>query len=188
LHLRLQTTMIYVTHDQTEAMTLGNRIAVMKDGQIQQIGEPLEVYEKPVNKFVAGFIGNPPMNFMKGKIVKKDSEFYFDEGELFLKVPREFSPRVQRYVSQEVIMGVRPEHIHDKLFFPEAPREITCRVRCEVVEPMGVETHLHLSTSHHTFICRTSADNRPAIGQDLDVVFEMSKAKFFDKDTEKSIV
>ena len=188
LHLRLQTTMIYVTHDQVEAMTLGTRIAVMKDGEIQQVADPLTVYNNPANKFVAGFIGSPPMNFMEGKIVKRDRRFYFDEGSMCLRIVEDHYSKIKRYEGKEVIFGIRPEHIYDKLFVSEASKEMCARVRCEVVEPMGVETHIHLSTARHTFIFRASPDDRPAVGQELEVVFDMSKAKFFDKDTEKSIV
>ena len=187
LHLRLQTTMIYVTHDQIEAMTLGNRIAVMKDGQIQQFAEPLAVYENPANKFVAGFLGSPPMNFMEGRIIKIERKYYFDEGSIRLKISEDKYEKISSYEGKEVIFGIRPENIYDKLFTPEASKEICARVRCEVTESMGSETYVYLNTARHSFIMKTSLNNIPAIGQELEVVFDMSKAKFFDKETEVTI-
>src|SRR3984885_9923917 len=115
LHKRLQATMIYVTHDQLEAMTMGDRIVVMKNGFVQQIADPISLYEKPVNKFVAGFIGTPAMNFMDGALVKKRTGIYFNEDNFEIKLPDSFVPQVESYVGKEVILGIRPEDIHDKM-------------------------------------------------------------------------
>jgi multiple sugar transport system ATP-binding protein len=188
LHIRLQTTMIYVTHDQTEAMTMGDRIAVMKDGLIQQIADPITIYDKPVNKFVASFIGSPPMNFMKGRIVKISDIFYFDEGRIRVRIAKEMESKLARFVEQEVILGIRSEDIYDKLFVSTAPAENVVRVTCEVVEPMGAEVYLYLNTGRHSFVARVGAHDRPLINQDMDLVFDMSKAHFFRVDTEKTIV
>jgi len=188
LHIKLQTTMIYVTHDQTEAMTLGQRIVIMNDGLVQQIADPLTVYDKPVNKFVAGFIGTPPMNFLNGKIIKKDSKFYFDEGRIRVKLVDQMMDKVVRYVGKEVVFGVRSEDIYDKLFVSEAPPENVATLSCEVVEPMGSEVYLHLSTGKHRLIAKVGGHNKPQINQDMDVVFDMNKIHFFDKDTEKTII
>ncbi|MDP3143711.1 MAG: sn-glycerol-3-phosphate ABC transporter ATP-binding protein UgpC [Candidatus Omnitrophota bacterium] len=188
LHLRLQTTMIYVTHDQTEAMTMGDRIAVMKDGMVHQIADPMTIYDKPDNKFVAGFIGFPPMNFLNGKIIKKDSRIYFDEGRIQVKLIEEMHDRIRPYIGKEIIFGIRSEDIYDKLFVSEAPPENVVRVTCEVVEPMGSEVYLHLNTGKHTFIARVGAHDRPEVNRDMDLVFDMSKVHFFDKDTEETII
>ncbi len=190
LHIRLQSTMIYVTHDQTEAMTLGNRIVVMNEGVIHQIDTPAAIYDKPVDKFVAGFIGNPPMNFIDGRIVEKDSKFYFIEtdGRIKVKIADEMTPILQSYLEKEIIFGIRSEDIYDKLFASEAPPENTVTMACEVVEPMGSEMFLHLSTGRHTIIARVGGREAPPINRDMDVVFDMTKAHFFDKDTEKTIV
>ena len=188
LHLRLQTTMVYVTHDQTEAMTMGDRIAVMKNGEIQQVADPIAVYDRPANKFVAGFIGFPPMNFMTGKIIKKDGRFYFDEGKFVVKLVEEMNNSIAKYLNKEVVFGIRSEDIHDKLFVSEAPPENIVRAICEVVEPMGSEVYLHLNTGTHTFIARVGAYNRPEVNRDMDLVFDMSKVHFFDKDTEETII
>ncbi|MFA5345964.1 MAG: sn-glycerol-3-phosphate ABC transporter ATP-binding protein UgpC, partial [Candidatus Omnitrophota bacterium] len=182
LHIRLQTTIIYVTHDQTEAMTMGDRIAVMKDGVLNQVADPIAVYDHPKNKFVAGFIGSPPMNFMNGKIVKKDGRLYFDEGKIQVKLVDDMRQKMNSYVGREVIFGIRSEDVYDKLFVSEAPPENIVRVNCEVYEPMGSEVYLYLNTGKHTFIARVGAHDRPKINQEMDLVFDMSKVHFFDKD------
>ena len=188
LHIRLQTTIIYVTHDQVEAMTMGDKVAVMKDGVLQQVGDPITVYDCPKNKFVAGFIGSPPMNFMKGKIIKKDGRIYFDEGKIQVKLVEDMHPKLTPYIGKEVILGIRSEDIYDKLFVSQAPPENIVKVNCEVVEPMGSEVYLYLNTGKHTFIARVGAHDRPQVNQDIDVVFDMSKVHFFDKDSEETIV
>ena len=188
LHIRLQTTIIYVTHDQIEAMTMGDRIAVMKDGILLQVADPITIYDHPKNKFVAGFIGSPPMNFMQGRLIKKDGRIYFDEGKLMVKLVEEMYPKIMRYLGRELIFGIRSEDIYDKLFVSEAPPENIVRVNCEVYEPMGSEVFLYLNTGKHTFIARVGAHDRPKLNQDMDVVFDMSKVHFFDKDSEETIV
>ncbi|MBI4982472.1 MAG: sn-glycerol-3-phosphate ABC transporter ATP-binding protein UgpC [Candidatus Omnitrophica bacterium] len=188
LHIRLQTTIIYVTHDQVEAMTMGDRIAVMKDGLLQQLADPITVYDRPKNKFVAGFIGSPPMNFMNGKIIKKEGKLYFNEGRINVRVVEEMYPKMMPYVGKDIIFGIRSEDIYDKLFVSEAPQENIVRVTCEVFEPMGSEVYLYLNTGKHTFIARVGAHDKPNVNQDMDLVFDMSKVHFFDKDTEETIV
>jgi len=188
LHIRLQTTIIYVTHDQIEAMTMGDRIAVMKDGVLQQVADPITIYDHPANKFVAGFIGSPPMNFMRGRIIKKDGRIYFDEGKLQVKLVEHMHEAMMPYRDRDVIFGIRSEDIYDKLFVSDAPPENIVRVNCEVVEPMGSEVYLYLNTGRHTFIARVGAHDRPKVNQDIDMVFDMSKVHFFDKDTEKTII
>ena len=188
LHLRLATTMIYVTHDQTEAMTMGDRIAVMKDGVVQQVADPISIYDHPVNKFVASFIGSPPMNFMFGRIIKKDGRYYFDEGKIRVKIVEDMYKILSPYAGKEIIMGLRAEDIYDKLFVSTAPPENIVKVTCEVVEPLGAEVYLYLNTGKHNFIARVGAHDRPPINQDMDLVFDMSKVHFFDKDTETTII
>jgi multiple sugar transport system ATP-binding protein len=188
LHIRLQTTIIYVTHDQIEAMTMGDRIAVMKGGLLQQVADPITIYDHPANIFVAGFIGSPPMNFMAGRIVKKDGRLYFNEGKLQVRLVEEMFSKLMPYVGKELIFGIRCEDIYDKLFVSEVPPENIVRVNCEVVEPMGSEVYLYLNTGRHTFIARVGAHDRPRVNQDIDVVFDMSKVHFFDKASEKTIV
>ncbi|MBP7088795.1 MAG: sn-glycerol-3-phosphate ABC transporter ATP-binding protein UgpC [Candidatus Omnitrophica bacterium] len=188
LHLRIQTTMIYVTHDQIEAMTLGDRIAVMKDGIIKQFADPLTIYNKPADKFVAGFIGSPPMNFMNGIIVKKDGSLYFDEGSFKVKILEQMHQPLNNYVGKKVIFGIRPENIHDKIFASYATPDNTLMVLCDVVETMGAENYLYLSTGKHTLIAVVDAANKPSIGSMVEIVFNMEKVHFFDPSTEYSIV
>ncbi len=188
LHLKIQTTMIYVTHDQTEAMTLGDRIAVMKDGKILQCDTPLKVYDEPVSKFVAGFIGSPPMNFMQGLVIKKDGGLYFDEGNFRVKIIEEMYPKLKDYIDKEVVLGIRPEDVYDKLFASHATPGNTVSVLCDVVETMGSENYLYLSTGKHVFIAVVDAGNIPAIGGIVEIVLDMNKVHFFDLSTEKSIV
>ncbi|MBN3040428.1 MAG: sn-glycerol-3-phosphate ABC transporter ATP-binding protein UgpC, partial [Candidatus Omnitrophica bacterium] len=152
LHLKIQTTMIYVTHDQTEAMTLGDRIAVMKNGEVLQFDTPLNVYDRPANKFVAGFIGSPPMNFMSGTIDKNDGYLYFDEGNFRIKILEDMYPALKKYLKKEVVFGIRPENIYDKLFASNATPDNTLTALCDVMETMGSENHLYLSTNKHTMV------------------------------------
>jgi multiple sugar transport system ATP-binding protein len=187
LHARLRTTMIYVTHDQLEAMTLGDRVAVMNKGDILQTDEPMSIYKKPLNKFVAGFIGFPPMNFIEGKIVKKGERLYFDEGMSQLRVSENSKRALSGYVDKGLILGIRPEDIYDRLFSSEVAPENTARAFLEVVEAMGVETHLHLKTKRNQFISKIPSSQKPGPNQDMELVFDMSKAHFFDRDTEKTI-
>src|SRR3989338_8103236 len=188
LRMRLQTTFIYVTHDQTEAMTLGDRIAVMKDGKIQQCADPISVYDKPANKFVASFIGLPPMNFMNGKIIKKERKYYFDEGKFQVKIVEDMYNTLVPYEGKEITFGIRAEDIYDKLFVAVAPLENTIQATCEVVEPMGSEVFLYLNSGKNQCIARVGAHNRPEVNRDMDLVFDISKVHFFDKETESTIL
>lgn len=188
LHLRLQTTIIYVTHDQIEAMTMGDRIAVMKNGILQQVADPIEVYDHPKNKFVAGFIGSPPMNFAQGQLIKKNGRIYFSSGKIYVKAAEDMHKALTSYVGKEVSFGLRSEDIYDRLFVNLTPSENIVRVNCEVVEPMGSEVFLYLNTGKSTFIARVGAHDRPKVNQEMDVVFDMSKAHFFTIDTEETIV
>lgn len=188
LHTRLQTTMIYVTHDQIEAMTMGTRIVVMKDGVIQQIDGPITLYDKPKNKFVAGFIGSPPMNFMNGKVIKKDEKFYFNEGTFSVRIIDEMRGKLTPHLDKEVVFGIRPEDIYDRLFAQYAAEENVITATCEVYEPMGAEVFLHLNTGKHTFIARVGGHARPALNQDMELVLDMNKVHFFDIETEEAII
>ncbi|MBN1793527.1 MAG: sn-glycerol-3-phosphate ABC transporter ATP-binding protein UgpC [Candidatus Omnitrophica bacterium] len=188
LHIRLQSTMIYVTHDQVEAMTMGDRIAVMKDGVVQQIDDPMTLYNKPVNRFVAGFIGTPPMNFMAGTIIKSGGKIYFDEGNFKVRVVDDMMDTLSPHLNRDIIFGLRSEDIYDKLFVSEAPPENIIKVTVEVVEPMGSDVFIYLKTKKHSFTARVGGNNQPEVNQEIDLVFDMSKAHFFDPETERAIV
>jgi len=187
LHLRLKTTMIYVTHDQTEAMTMGDRIVVMNAGVVQQVADPLTVYEHPVNRFVAGFIGAPQMNFVEGTMQRVDGQLFLEEGAFRLRVVEEMSDRLEPYVGRSILFGIRPEDLYDKLFVAEAPAESTATATVDVIEPMGSEVYLHLRVGRHAVVARVGPQARPEINQDLDVVFDMGKAHFFDLEDHHAI-
>lgn len=188
LRLRLQTTFVYVTHDQTEAMTLGDRIAVMKDGIVQQCADPMTIYDHPVNKFVAGFVGSPPINFMKGRLLVVNGRYYFDEGHFKVKLVEHMQRPLSPYEGREVVFGIRAEDIYDKLFVSESSPDNTISATCEVVEPLGSEVYLYLNTGRHNFIARVGAHNRPEVNREMSLVFDMNKVHFFDPKTENTII
>lgn len=185
LHKRLQTTTIYVTHDQTEAMTMATRLVVMKDGIIQQVGVPKEVYDKPDNVFVGGFIGSPSMNFFSGKF--SDGYFQLDET-TFVKVPEDKTKLLvkQGYNQKELLLGVRPEDIYDE---PEFVTGSNAKLESEVevAELMGSETFLYLTINNQSFVARVDAKSDITSGQAMLLAFDMAKTHFFDPDTELRI-
>ncbi len=188
LRLRLQTTFVYVTHDQTEAMTLGDRIAVMKDGVIHQCADPMTIYDHPTNKFVAGFVGSPPINFIAGRLLAADGKYYFDEGRFKVRVVEHMHHALRPYEGKEIVFGIRAEDIYDKLFVSESSPDNTINATCEVVEPLGSEVYLYLSTGQHNFIARVGAHNRPEVNREMSLVFDMNKVHFFDLKTENTII
>ncbi|MEA3305341.1 MAG: sn-glycerol-3-phosphate ABC transporter ATP-binding protein UgpC [Candidatus Omnitrophota bacterium] len=188
LHNKLKTTMIYVTHDQVEAMTLGDRVAVMKDGVIHQCAPPMEIYDKPVNKFVAEFIGSPPMNFMDGVVRKKAEKLFFDEGDFQVEIADKMVDALRPYLDKKVIFGIRPEDIYDKFFIVKAQPGNTVSVTVEVVETMGSEVYLYLHTRKHSLTARVGTRSTPKAYQKLDVVFDMGKVHLFNKESEKTII
>ena len=194
LHDRLGATMIYVTHDQVEALTLGDRVAVMKEGVIQQVANPLALYQKPANLFVAGFIGSPPMNFFKGILVRQSDRLSFctqndlhDSSARGFTVPLsdEQAARLERFVDHPVILGMRPEHLVPQAAAIPEQNSITATV--EVVEPMGSETHLHFVTEAQSFVARVESDFPADCGQPVSVRLNMAQAHFFDPDTEQAL-
>lgn len=188
LHERLQATIIYVTHDQVEAMTLADKIVVMKDGVIHQIGTPLEIYNKPANKFVAGFIGSPPMNFINGRIVKKDHSLFFDEGGFTIKIPEEFEDKLYDFIDKEVILGIRPEDIYDRIYLPTAEAEDVVVATVNIVELLGNVKHLHLISGSSNFVCIVKSSNQAEEGNTVEVVFDTTKIHIFNKQTEEAII
>lgn len=185
LHQRLGTTTIYVTHDQTEAMTMATRLVVMKDGVIQQVGTPKEVYEKPENIFVGGFIGSPAMNFLKGRL--EDGKFII--GNVTIGVPEGKMKvlREQGYVGKEVILGIRPEDFHDEPVFIEASQNTKITANVEVAELLGAETMVYSQIDGQEIVARIDARTEIKPGHQLDLALDMNKAHFFDIETEKRI-
>ncbi len=189
LHSRLKTTMIYVTHDQVEAMTMGDRVCILRSGEIQQFDDPVSVYERPANKFVAGFIGTPPMNFFEGKIVKKQDKYYFQGNELDLKITEAMYPVIKSYAGKEIIMGIRAEDIHDIGYVTFAKQTGNrAKVICDVIEPMGSDSFVYFRSGEKTFVARMRPNLAPSVESEVEVIFDMAKVHFFDKDTEKTIV
>src|SRR5208282_2642512 len=161
LHHRLQATMIYVTHDQIEAMTMGDRIVVLKDGLIQQIGTPLGLYNTPVNRFVAGFIGSPPMNFLKVGLKMEGGKLFADEGTFRLELTPQQTETLRNYAGKDAILGVRPED----LLYTEAPeRTNNIPTKVEVIEPLGSEIHLWVSTKNNQLVAKVAPRHTFHIG------------------------
>ena len=183
LHQRLNATMIYVTHDQIEAMTMGTKIVVMKDGHVQQIGEPLYLYNHPINKFVAGFIGTPPMNFLSVTIKKEGDKIVADEGTFTVVPTAEQQASLKDYVGKDVYFGVRPED----LVYSEAPAaENNMQMKVSNKEPLGAETHLFLSTKTQSIVARVQASSKGdfKIGETVNFKPAMERCKFFAKNPE----
>ena len=186
LHTKLEATMVYVTHDQVEAMSMGQRIVVLKDGLIQQVDEPLHLYEKPANKFVAGFIGSPAMNFFEGRI-RKRGELLFHNEDLNLQVAPDMESTLSSHVGKEVFFGIRPEHISYGGEGSDQTHGSMVAASLDVYEPLGSEVYLYLSVGGHPFIARTEMRTVPKAGDRLEVVFDMSRAHFFESESEKAI-
>ncbi|MEC1177864.1 sn-glycerol-3-phosphate ABC transporter ATP-binding protein UgpC [Metasolibacillus meyeri] len=185
LHQRLKTTTIYVTHDQTEAMTMASRLVVMKDGIVQQIGTPADVYGTPENKFVGGFIGSPSMNFFKGTL----QEDGFKVGDTILTVPAEKYEllKEQGYVQKDIFLGVRPEHIYESSSVNAEPFFTEVAAAIDVSELTGAELMLHTQLHGQPYIARVNSDTKIAQGQVAKLFFDMSRVHFFDLETEKRI-
>jgi multiple sugar transport system ATP-binding protein len=176
--------MIYVTHDQVEAMTMANKIVVMKDGKIQQIGAPLELYNRPINKFVAGFIGSPPMNFLTVKVLEEGGSVVLDEGTFKVKPDASHVEYLKKYIGKEVFFGIRPED----LSYAESAADNSFPVKITVVEPLGADIHLWLITNTQPLVARTEPHYTFKVGDVANFVPHMDKARYFDKETELSIL
>ena len=190
LHQRVETTFVYVTHDQVEAMTMATRIVVMKDGLIQQVDTPQNLYDSPVNMFVAGFIGTPQMNFINGTLVQRGDDVFFDFEENSIKLPPEKAnnPALKEYIGQEVVVGIRPECIHDEPAQIAALEETTIDSYVEVTELMGAEIYLYLLVGETKLTARVSSRSTSRAGDTIKIALEASRMHIFDKDTERCIV
>ena len=192
LHAKLGATMVYVTHDQVEAMTMGDRICVMKDGHIMQVAAPLELYNRPANLFVAGFIGSPAMNFFKGTLRQAGNALQFVEtntagAPAVITLDARLGTRAQGYVGKSVVFGIRPEDVQDTLTVANPDPARTIDVRVEVSEPMGAETFLYLTTGATSFVARVSPTDRFEPEQSVRVTLKLENAHLFDVETEKVI-
>jgi multiple sugar transport system ATP-binding protein len=188
LHSQLASTMIYVTHDQVEAMTMGDRICLMKHGRIQQVAKPMEIYNNPANMFVAAFIGSPPMNFFEGTIVQKGDGLYFieatnrpDPDAFMVKADPSQGAKLEGWIGKDIIFGIRPEDLQDVpvAFVGANGQSITATV--EVAEPMGAETYFYLRTGNHSFVLRAPGQLFERVGHKVSLLPRMEKAHFFEK-------
>ncbi|MBQ5334596.1 MAG: sn-glycerol-3-phosphate ABC transporter ATP-binding protein UgpC [Oscillospiraceae bacterium] len=199
LHKRLGTTFIYVTHDQTEAMTMGDRIVVMKGGFVQQIDTPQNLYETPCNKFVAGFLGSPQMNFIDATLIYRDGQYVVQFGSSDTKVSRgakyevvlpqsKITPDLEHYIDKEVIMGIRPENVHDEPQYLASATTGIVKCNVEITELMGAEVYLYLECEGSKITARVSPKSTARPQDEIDVVFDAEAIHLFDKETEKTII
>ncbi|HOX30697.1 MAG TPA: sn-glycerol-3-phosphate ABC transporter ATP-binding protein UgpC [Spirochaetales bacterium] len=184
LHDRLNATMIYVTHDQVEAMTMGTKIVVMRDGKVQQIGSPLYLYNQPINKFVAGFLGTPPMNFMTVKVVEEGGAVKVDEGSFVLTPAPAHQALLKPYVGKEVSFGIRPEDLPHS----ESRGQGTIPAKVNVVEPLGADINVYAATAKHSLTARLPPHHVFKAGEEIAFAPVMTKACYFDKESEVSIL
>jgi len=186
LHKRLEATIIYVTHDQTEAMTMGDKIVVMKDGVVQQVDTPLNLYNFPNNKFVAGFIGSPPMNFINGLIYNQNElSFVSSDNEIKIKLPAKYKVSLNQFVNKQVVLGIRPEHIVLKSSDEVSVHKQLCSI--SVAEQMGNETILYFSLGGAEFIARVSAIEKPNASDRLLLFLKLDKLHFYNADSGDAI-
>ena len=196
IHKKLGTTFIYVTHDQTEAMTMGDRIVCMKDGFVQQIDTPQNLYENPVNKFVAGFLGSPQMNFIDAELKEEYGQFIVEFGatngrgnRYQIIVPEsKVNEELGNYVGKEVILGVRPESINDEEMYLSNASTGVIDTNVEITEMMGAETYLYLLCEGIPLTARVSPRSTARPGDDIKVAIDPNRIHIFDKETEKAIV
>ena len=187
LHQRLETTFIYVTHDQVEAMTMGTRIMVIKDGVKQQIDTPQNLYEYPVNLFVAGFIGSPAMNFMDAKLVERGDKVALDCRDFLLDVPEGKATVYRQHLGEDVILGIRPEDTHDVEYCPAGINKSLVEVRVDVTELLGREVVVHLTSDNIQFQGIFDSRTKARVGNTMAVAFNMDSMHMFDKQTELAI-
>jgi multiple sugar transport system ATP-binding protein len=188
LHQRLSTTFVYVTHDQVEAMTMGTRIAVLKDGILQQLDSPQNLYDYPANLFVAGFIGSPSMNFFEGRLSAEDGAVFVDMDSFRVQLPADKAAVLrEKNPPKEIIFGVRPEDIYDAAYVgPGVTPANIGQVMVEVTEPMGFEMYVHMTSGEQSFLGRVDSRSKARAGQHMEVVLGMDAVHVFDRKTEQA--
>jgi len=180
LHDSLQTTIIYVTHDQVEAMTMGTKIVVMKDGLIQQIGTPLGVYNFPVNIFVAGFIGSPMMNFIPCRVLSKDGRLMVDAEAFHFPIPEKKAPYYQSLAGSEAFWGIRPNDIYNRLYAPEHLKENVIRAVVNLIEPLGSEINLNVTAGKHNLVAMVDTQTTVRRHQEIELAIDLNKMHLFE--------
>jgi len=187
LHQRLGTTFIYVTHDQVEAMTMGTRIVVMRDGVLQQVDSPQVLYDTPVNIFVAGFIGSPAMNFLDAELIERDGKMAVNCRDFVLEVPEDRAEVYRPHLGSEVIFGIRPEDTHDPEYAPPGITRALVEAKVDVTELMGNEVIVYLVTDHSQFLGRFDPRTSARVGNTMQIALNMDRMHIFDKQTEMAI-
>jgi len=187
LHRRLGTTFIYVTHDQTEAMTMGTRIAVLNDGVLQQVDTPQNLYDYPSNVFVAGFIGSPAMNFFEGQLVKPDGQIVVETPDFQVEIPEGQQEVYEPHVGKDVMFGIRPEDVHDPEYAPPGIEGARVSAQVSVTELMGNEVITYMETDSNRFLGRFDPRTSVSVGNVVDAVFNMDRMHIFDQKTELAI-
>jgi multiple sugar transport system ATP-binding protein len=187
LHHRLETTFVYVTHDQVEAMTMGTRILVLKDGLMQQIDSPQNLYDRPDNLFVAGFIGSPSMNFFDATLVQRDGKVAVETRDFVVDAPEDKANVYREHVGKEVIFGIRPDNTYDKGFAPPGIKEAVIEAQVEVTELLGNEVVVYLATENNEFLGRFDPRTQAKVGDTIPITFDMDRMHVFDKKTERAI-
>ncbi len=182
LHDQLKTTIIFVTHDQVEAMTMGTKIVIMKDGVIHQVASPMDIYEYPINRFVGGFIGSPGMNFVPARITGKESQLYVNADSFELMLPQEKAKFLEGKKGQEIILGIRPEHIEDKAFEDKTFVTDSFKAVVEVVETLGAEVQLDVTVGEHSLVARVDSRTRAARHEQIELSVNMDKVHIFEKE------
>jgi multiple sugar transport system ATP-binding protein len=186
--------MIYVTHDQTEAMTLGERIAVMNQGRLQQVADPMTLYHKPANMFVAGFIGSPPMNFFTGTVVERGSTVAFQEANgkgdmppkgISLRLQDLMPDMVKRFMGKKIVMGIRPEHIHASR---QDNSETSIKAMPDAIMPVGPEIYVQASSAAHSFVARLPAPTTINAKETIELAFDVRFAHFFDPESQNRVI
>jgi len=188
LHARLKTTTVYVTHDQVEAMTMGDVIVVMKDGLVQQMDSPLPLYEKPANQFVAGFIGSPAMNFVPAQLRESAGRVHVEANGFRVEMPQDLASLAREWVGREVVFGLRPEDIADRALTGDANPAWTVRALVDVHEPLGSDVILYLTAGSQSIVARVDAHSQAKMGQTIDAVFNMRKMHLFNATTQEAII
>jgi multiple sugar transport system ATP-binding protein len=183
LHQRLGTTFVYVTHDQTEAMTMATRIAVLDHGELQQVGTPQELYDEPRNVFVATFIGSPAMNLVEATVSKDGDETQLTFGGLQLATPPALAKRLAAQAGKRVLLGIRPEDVHDREYVPSNITPAPVPAQVDVTELLGSEVFLHALIGGETMLARVDPRTRARPGQEIDLAFDMGRAYVFDPET-----
>ena len=179
LHQRLQSTVIYVTHDQIEAMTMGSRIVIMNNGRTMQVGKPIDVYDNPDNKFVAGFIGSPAMNFLAAELIEEDGALWVSNTSFRLPVPDSMINSVAGHKNEKVLFGIRPEHIYDRAFLKEYDPRHVIKVKVDLIEPVGAFVILQIALGNKTIVAQVDSHTLATLNREIELVVDMEKMHLF---------